>query len=74
MSLSLMSDGRQKRKMLLTERGGNLLLVDDVGVAADRSHRVNLMNVQLSTRIRDIGGGNKNSKLKPALVIVDNDP
>eukprot|EP00972_Heterocapsa_arctica_P013021 1913123-Heterocapsa_arctica.AAC.1 len=74
MSLSLMSDGRQERKMLIPERGVNFLLIDDVRVAADRSHRVNLMHVQLNARIRNIGGSNKDSQLKPALVVVDNDP
>eukprot|EP00972_Heterocapsa_arctica_P008296 1212502-Heterocapsa_arctica.AAC.1 len=74
MSPSLVRDGRKERKMLVFERSDNFLLIDDVGVATDRSHRINLMHVQLSARIRNIGGGNEDSQLKPALVIVAHNP
>eukprot|EP00972_Heterocapsa_arctica_P105374 15527820-Heterocapsa_arctica.AAC.1 len=67
MSPSLVRDGRKERKMLVFERRDNFLLIDDIGVATDRAHRIKLMHVQLSARIRDIGGGNKDSQLKPAL-------
>eukprot|EP00972_Heterocapsa_arctica_P079271 11684998-Heterocapsa_arctica.AAC.1 len=61
MSLSLMRDRRHQRKMLVSERSGNFILVDDIRVATDRPHCVNLMHVRLSARIRGIGGGDEDS-------------
>eukprot|EP00972_Heterocapsa_arctica_P053136 7825297-Heterocapsa_arctica.AAC.1 len=73
MSLRLVGNSRQEMEVLIEKTSGNLVLVDQNGVAADRSHPIDLMHMQLSARTGDVGNGNKDGKLKPAFVIVAND-
>eukprot|EP00972_Heterocapsa_arctica_P055319 8162612-Heterocapsa_arctica.AAC.1 len=53
-------------EVLIEKTSGNLVLVDQDGVAADRPHPIDLMHMQLSARTRDVANGNKDGQLKPA--------